>query len=362
MQPTHSEILRAPLREASTISGEMRRTRMRRTRMRRIKRIMLALVLAAQPLGYRLLAETRYLGQGLPTSFFRFSTTSDLLSILLTCTASLLIILAILRPERISLGRTITAFIFTGILLWLDFGLLRMDPNDFSPVAGIAMILSTCALLAVLGTRSRPTNSNSLRIWKIIRNTLLTLLLLTTFAFGYAFLFPTYTGLQEITNFNPDAGVVLGAAVWRGRGLGERASPTLHERIDVGYDLLAKSAIPRLVLTGSNAPGELPESEIARRELLRRGVDPGQIISETHTHTSLEQVRYLHDELFAKQGWSRFVIISDQYHLARVIEMCRFSGLVAIGSPSRIHQPFLDLLYYRLRESFALLEYWILGR
>jgi hypothetical protein len=48
--------------------------------------------------------------------------------------------------------------------------------------------------------------------------------------------------------------------------------------------------------------------------------------------------------------------------LARIIEMCKFNGLTAIGSPSQIRQPFLDLAYYRLRESFALLAYWLIGK
>ena len=331
-------------------------------RMRRLKRVMLVLILAAQPLAYKLLAEARYEGQGLATTYLRFTTTSDVLSIILAIIASLLIVVASIRPSRISLGRTIAAFVFTGILLWLDDGLGRMDPNEFSPEAGIALILSTCGLLAVLGTRSRPASKPSVRISKILRNALLSFLTLAAFAFFYSFLFPTYTGLLEITNFNPDAGVIPGAAVWRGRGLGERASPTLHERIDVGYDLLVKKAIPRIVVTGSSAPGELAEAEVARLDFLKRGVDPSQILSETASHTTLEQVRYLRDELFIKQGWSRFVIISDQYHLARVVEMCRFSGISAIGCPSRIKQPFLDLLYYRVRESVALLEYWMLGR
>jgi uncharacterized SAM-binding protein YcdF (DUF218 family) len=73
-------------------------------------------------------------------------------------------------------------------------------------------------------------------------------------------------------------------------------------------------------------------------------------------------VGFLHDELLQKQGWMRFVIISDQYHLARVCDMCKFNGLTVIGSPSNIHEAFFDLAYYRIRESVAMLEYWLLGR
>jgi uncharacterized SAM-binding protein YcdF (DUF218 family) len=273
-----------------------------------------------------------------------------------------LLIVALASPRRISLGRAIGATVFSGLLLWLDYGVRRLDASEFSPVAAVVLLLSMSGLVATLMTRSQPFLKPVVRIWRISRNALLVFALAVVLAFIYSFTFPTYTEPREILAFEPDAGVVLGAAVWRGRGLGDRPSPTLRERIEVGYELLAKRVIPRIVVTGASAPGEQAEAEVAKRDLVARGIDPAQIVEETQSHTTLEQVRYLREELKTKQTWDRFVIISDQYHLARVIEMCRFAGLHAIGSPSRIEQPFADLLYYRLRESVALLAYWLLGK
>jgi vancomycin permeability regulator SanA len=327
-----------------------------------MKRTLLSLMLAVQLLGYKVLTEGRYEGQGLTTIYFRLSTMSDILSIAFTGSIVVLIIAAIIHPERISLGRTVAVAIFSAILLWLDFGVRRTPPNEFEPEAAIALLGAMWALTATLLTRSRGHFRAMQRVLRILRNTILIALVIVAFTFFYAFFFPTYSRTDEITDFNADAGVVLGAAVWRGHGLGDRPSPALRERIEIGYDQLTKHAIPRIVVTGASAPGELAEAEVAKMDLVRRGVDPSQVIEETFSHTTLEQVRYLHDELYLRQNWSRFVIISDQYHLARVVEMCRFNGLHAVGSPSRIRQPFMDLLYYRLRESLALLEYWMLGR
>jgi vancomycin permeability regulator SanA len=334
----------------------------RSLRKRMMKRLVLFVTLAGQPLAYKILTEARYDGQGLTPIYLRFTTMSDILSLLVAAVATLAIILAIVRPERISLARAIVACCFMGLLLWLDMGVRRTVASDFAPEAAVTLIFSICALLAVLLTRSRPLSRTRGRVIRIARNTVIVFVLLTLFAFSYSFFFPTYSGTQEIANFNADAGVVFGAAVWREHGLGDRPSPALRERIDVGYDLLTKGAIPRIVLTGASAPGELAEAEVAKKDLLKRGIDPSQIVEETNSHTTLEQVGYMRGDLLGKQNWSRFVIISDQYHLARVVEMCHFNGLHAIGSPSRIHQPFLDLLYYRVRESVALLEYWLLGR
>jgi uncharacterized SAM-binding protein YcdF (DUF218 family) len=326
------------------------------------KRLLFILMLAAQVVGYIVLVQARYEGQGITPIYFRFTTASDIISLLFHLAIILLLLAAIAKPARIGASRTVCVAILSGILLWLDFGVRRTPPEEFEPEAAVALMLAMFALLATLVTRSRSWLGPFRRVLRVIRNTIAIAAVMILFAFFYAFFFPTYSRIEDIAAFNADAGVVLGAAVWSGHGLGERPSPALRERIDLGYELLASHAIPRIIVTGASAPGELAEAEVAKQVLLAHGVDPSRIIEETSSHTTLEQVRYLHDEFFVKQGWTRFVVVSDQYHLARVCEMCKFNGLTAVGSPSRIHQPFLDLLYYRFRESMALLEYWLLGR
>jgi uncharacterized SAM-binding protein YcdF (DUF218 family) len=331
-------------------------------RERHWKRFLFTLMLAAQAVGYVVLVQARYEGQGLTPIYLRFTTTSDIISLVFHLAILALLLVAIVKPARIGRSRTISVAMLSGILLWLDFGVRRTPPEEFAPEAAVALLLAMFALMATLFTGSRIGLRPVRRVFRVVRNTIAIAAIMILFAFFYAFFFPTYSRVEDIATFNADAGVVLGAAVWRGHGLGDRPSPALRERIDLGYELLAANAIPRIVVTGASAPGELAEAEVARQVLSGHGVEPSRIIEETSSHTTLEQVRYLHDELFQKQGWTRFVIVSDQYHLARVCEMCKFNGLTAIGSPSRIHQPFLDLLYYRFRESMALLEYWLLGR
>jgi uncharacterized SAM-binding protein YcdF (DUF218 family) len=120
--------------------------------------------------------------------------------------------------------------------------------------------------------------------------------------------------------------------------------------------------ITKLAVTGSNAPNEKSEALIAEEVLIKLGIDPSLIAIETNSHSTIEQVLFIRNELQNKQGWKKFVIISDQYHLARVLEMAKFNGITAIGAPSNINQNFFDLFFYRLRESVALLAYWLLGK
>ncbi len=154
-----------------------------------------------------------------------------------------------------------------------------------------------------------------------------------------------------------DAGVILGAAVWSG----DRPSPVLRERINKGYDLLKQGTVQFLVLTGGSAPNELPEAEVARRELLKRGVDPTRIVLETHTSSTLEQILFIRDQLQKKQGWSSFIIISDQFHLKRALEMCQFNDIDARGVSSESPLGPQNLALSHLRESSALVLYWLFG-
>lgn len=336
--------------------------RLRSKRILIAKRLFLVGMFFSQVFAYKVLTEARYLGQGLDPIYLKFNTIGDILSIGIAALSLYLIVRTIVKPEYMSLTRVITATLFSLLLLWLDYGVRQFEASELSPVASIALILSTCILLGILFTRSNPEKLYRQRTMRIVRNALLVFGSLAVFSFFYSFTYPTYSDIKEIRDFDADAGVVLGAAVWRGNDLGERPSPTLNERINLGYELVSKKTVPRIVVTGGSAPGEQAEASVARKEFIRRGLDPSRVVTETKSHSTLDQIIYLREELAAKQNWERFVIISDHYHLARVGEMCKFNGVNAIGAPSRIEQPIYDLAWYRLRESMALLAYWLIGK
>jgi len=160
---------------------------------------------------------------------------------------------------------------------------------------------------------------------------------------------------EPIGNF--DAGVILGAAVWSG----DRPSPVLRERINTGYNLLRNGVVQFLVLTGSNAPNEMAEGDVARRELVKLGVDPTRIVVETHTSSTLEQILYLRDQIKTRQGWGSFIIISDQFHLKRALEICQFNDIDAVGVSSESPLGPQNLVFHHAREGAALVLYWLFG-
>ncbi|HYM21173.1 MAG TPA: YdcF family protein [Candidatus Kapabacteria bacterium] len=325
-----------------------------------LKRALIGLSAVVESFSFYILTLTRFEGQGLTAQFFRFSTKSDTISNLLYLFTLAMLFRAFRKPEIISMRRTITLTILATIIMVVTLEARNFEAGEFPRIASILYLTCRALFLALLVPRREYDLTHLAGIAQVIRNAVLVLLGSIVVAFVFSFTYTVTSDYNELKIFDADAGVVLGAAVWHGGG--EHPSPTLKERINVAEDLIKRGIVPKLVVTGSNATGEKPEAEIAKAQLLASGIEENRIVAETSSHSTLEQILYLRNELVTKQGWRRFVIISDQYHLARVIEMCKFNGIDAIGTPSNIRQTVFDLAYYRLRESVALLAYWILGK
>jgi vancomycin permeability regulator SanA len=287
---------------------------------------------------------------------------SDVVSLFTFLFAAVPVVLSFRTSSAVGLRRTITTLLLALGLVWIEFGIDRLDVTDFPPGSSVILLTAIFAQIALILQLRRKSQKFFALTFHVLRNAVYLFLLYTAVGFVFNFTHPAATDSRELVAFNADAGIVFGAAVWSGNQLGDRPSPALRGRIDVGYSLLTEKVIPRLVVTGASAPGEQTEASVARQEMVKRGVDPSAIITEEKSHSTFEQIQFIRSELMKKQSWSRFIVISDQYHLARVLEMCKFNGITAIGTPSQISQPFFDLLYYRMRESIALVAYWLLGK
>ena len=326
------------------------------------KRSLLLIAAIVELATHYVLTNARYLGQGLTPQFFRFSTRSDIISNALFFFIIFLMLRGLFDPSRMSFLRTTAVVLIGFIIFWITLGAKNFEVGEFPRAASITYLLARSLFISLLLPRKEYNFSRVSGAMRVLKNMLLVFCGAVIISFIFSFTYEVTSDFEEMRRFDADAGVILGAAVWHGSESGDHASPTLLERLKLGEQLLKQNVIPKIVTTGSNAPGERAEGEIAKLELIKRGIDDSKIVSETNTHSTLEQVLYMRDELVKKQGWKKLIILSDQYHLARALEMCKFNGIDAIGSPSGIKQTFYDLAYYRLRESIALLAYWILGK
>lgn len=193
------------------------------------------------------------------------------------------------------------------------------------------------------------------------------LVLLRSFLNGlfmlFFFLFIAYLYIQtsgysnnyfSLTRNKNNLGVVLGAAVWSDN----RPSPSLAARVDKAIELYNKGFIGSILLTGSNAPGELTEAAVALEYAKKKGINTDKIHIETNTTSTTEQIRYIKNNLINVPEISEVIIISDAYHLVRVKEISKFSNIHIRVASSDLKLDFKSKLYRKIRESIALIVFW----
>lgn len=318
------------------------------------------IAIVGEVLSLLLMTIYRYKSQLMSPEFFDLTKTANLLGFLFEAPFILLFLTLLLvrRFHTIRLAGMAAALSCIGLVA-LSSAPMFTIAESFPPYAGFLLFLLMKALelalfIVILGTPARAWWRQTLSVISVTIG-----LLLASFAFVIATVLvsPIGSTITEQPVLEYDAGVILGAAVWSG----DRPSPVLRERINKGYDLLKNGTVQFLVLTGGRAPNELPEAEVARRELLKRGVDETRIVSENRTSSTLEQVLYIRDQLQKKQGWRSFIIISDQFHLKRAVEICEFNEINALGVSSESPLGPQNLAFHHLRESGALVLYWLFG-
>jgi uncharacterized SAM-binding protein YcdF (DUF218 family) len=165
----------------------------------------------------------------------------------------------------------------------------------------------------------------------------------------------SYTsGKWQLNRSSKNVSVVLGAAVWSDN----LPSPTLAGRGDKAFELLQNGFSGKILVTGSSAPGEMTEAEVAYNYLVAKGVDPTLVSTETSTTSTTEQIQFIKNELADSELIEDIIVISDSYHLPRVIEISRFFNLNIKVAESRHVVDFQDKLYIKVRESMAMFIFW----
>ena len=158
----------------------------------------------------------------------------------------------------------------------------------------------------------------------------------------------------NIKNDKNNIGVVLGAAVWSKN----IPSPSLAGRVDKALSLYEQKRISQIYLTGSNAPGELSESEAALKYIKAKGINTSEIFIEKKTTSTNEQIQFIKNNLVRSTN-KNVVVISDSYHLVRVLEIAKFHKIKIQVSASELSQSFERAVYNKIREALALTMFWL---
>ena len=156
---------------------------------------------------------------------------------------------------------------------------------------------------------------------------------------------------EKITEKEYDYGCIPGAAVWKKN----KPSPIFEARIRKALELYRKNYYKKIILTGGNAPGEISEAEAAQKYLVNLGVNKKDIILEKETSTTSEQIKYL-KKYFSNK---KILIVSDGFHLSRITQIAKFFNLKVEGVSSDYTMTLEKAIYYRTRETVALLMFWL---
>ena len=111
-----------------------------------------------------------------------------------------------------------------------------------------------------------------------------------------------------------DAIIVAGCAVWPGG----RPSPALERRVRHAVALFDAGVAPRIVLTGGVGRHGPAEAVVAAELCVALGVDPGVLIIEDRSTTTLENAACT-----VGMVSGRLLVVSDAYHIHRCVRAFR---------------------------------------
>lgn len=127
-----------------------------------------------------------------------------------------------------------------------------------------------------------------------------------------------------------DVAVVLGAAAWD-----DGPSPVLRERINHSIWLYENDFVDKLIFTGGKGKGDkFAESEVARDYAIKNNVNPKDILIETKSKITEENLKYAY-EIGVEKNFKTYTIVSDPLHMKRAILMARNTGMAAYSSPTQ---------------------------
>ncbi len=127
-----------------------------------------------------------------------------------------------------------------------------------------------------------------------------------------------------------DAIVVLGAAQYAGR-----PSPVLEARLEHAIRLYNRSIAPKLIVTGGKAEGDITsEAETSARYARRHGVPASAIIIEDESRSTTEQMHAV-ARMARTRHFESVVLVSDRFHMLRLLLTAWKLDLHAYGSPTR---------------------------
>ncbi|MBP7950338.1 MAG: YdcF family protein [Verrucomicrobiales bacterium] len=168
-------------------------------------------------------------------------------------------------------------------------------------------------------------------MWKKFRRALKWILVLTLAATawcGYvAWDIVSFGGRDEARP--SDVAIVLGAAAYD-----RQPSPVLEERVNHALELYRKHLVRKLLFTGGFGDGApMAESQVARSYAMRQGIPEGDILIETTSRSTVENLIESR-RLMQAHGLASAIVVSDPLQMRRAMKILRDLNVPACSSPT----------------------------
>ena len=247
------------------------------------------------------------------------------------------------------------AYLLTVIKLpQLDFYFLG-QPGDKLIKSALFTLYQIFLLVTVSFTWLTAVRSDREVFLRSFSNALIVIFFVLVFTFIYVLVKGYPSDRWTLTENDKNLAVVLGAAVWSDN----QPSTSLSGRVDKAIQLYVDKYVGGILLTGSNAPGEMSEAEVALEYARVSGMDMDKVTYESSTTSTSEQLMYIKTHLANDENINDIVVVSDSYHLVRIIEISKFLNINIKVAASAIYLDYKKKLLMQLRESIALVLFWV---
>lgn len=313
----------------------------------------------------------KYRTHNLSIENLNLSFCGNIINLLLSAIVILFLILSLIRVKKIrlldiqiylnSLFLSVLLLLILVILLSKDFYVLSMiksDEYEFEKSVSVTLWI-IFFIVKLFGT-----NFLIMKFFSIKRGLYPKIFILISITFGLilsvAFVrifMISRTGMEyQIRKGDKfDAIVILGAAVWKGN----IPSPLYEGRLNTALELFENGFSNKIVLTGSNAPFELSEAKVGEIYLRNRGVNSTKIEIEEKSTSTIEQVHFIKRDLIERKNYQKLLVVSDAFHLPRVIEISKFLSVDFKVARSNFKIELINNIWYRIREAVLLAIFWL---
>ena len=225
--------------------------------------------------------------------------------------------------------------IYNGITMIRREG--RHPQSMLSLALGIAILIGEVILIVAMAEYTRAGDPSRRLIAKDFLSVAGAVYCMTVFYGAVSFVvFMIYTLFLQLIPRKKDFDYVI----IHGAGLldGYRVSRLLQDRLDKALEVYWQDPTPPVLIpSGGRGPDEkLPEAEAMKGYLLEKGVPVKDIIPESRSTTTWENLVYSKEILDRREGRKYTALVSSNYHIYRALRYCRELGLKCTGIGSRV--------------------------